>query len=162
MEQANRVEAFDDHRSAVIPWLRTTGIVDHVYGLKKDEIRSAITLPVDDEDPLLQRLTQSMDIMLQEAHSWCFDGPECMLTWPCRVALSRFQSAQVEALGNTRAFDPRMQPITIKAYFKLAKQFLADFRRVAAGRRHHFSADSERDGSRPEDLIDLTSEQLQK
>ena len=31
-EQANLVEGFDDHRSAVIPWLRTTGIVDHLQG----------------------------------------------------------------------------------------------------------------------------------
>lgn len=162
-EQANRVEAFDDHRSAVIPWLRTTGIVDHVHGLKKDEIRAAIALPIDDDDDhVLQRLTQSMDAMLQEAHSWCFDGPECMLTWPCRVVLSRFQSAQVEALGSTRAFDPRKQPNTIKAYFKLAKQFLAYFHRVAAGRHYHFSADSERHGSRPEDLMDPTCEQLQR
>lgn len=106
-DAANRVEGFDGHRSAVIPWLQTTGIADHLHGLKKDEIRAAIALPTDDADAVLPRLLQSMEAMLQEAHSWCFDGPECMLTWPCRVVLSRFQPAQVEAQGSTRAFDPQ-------------------------------------------------------
>ena len=98
--------------------------------------------------------------MLHEAHSWCFDGPECMLTWSCRVVLSRFQSSQVEVLGGTRAFDPSMQPDTLKKYFKLAKQFLAYFRRVATGREYHFSLDSEDDGQRPKDFIEPTGEQL--
>ena len=53
VEQASRVEGFDDHRSAVVPWLRTTGIVDHLQGVKKDEIQAAIALPVDDEDHVI-------------------------------------------------------------------------------------------------------------
>ena len=101
-----------------------------------------------------------MDDVLQQAHSWCFDGPECMLTWPCRVVLSRFQSSQIEMLGNTRAFDPYKGPNALKAYFKLAKQFMAYMYRVGAGRDHHFSEGEEEGMHRPEDIIDLNSEQL--
>lgn len=44
-DDASRVHGFDEHRSAVVPWLRETGIVDHVHGLNKDEIRTAIAVP---------------------------------------------------------------------------------------------------------------------
>ena len=160
-EQANQVQGFHQHRSTVVPWLRQTGIVDHVCGLKKDEIRAAIALPAEEDQGSLYTIVSEMEEMLKEAHSWCFDGPNCMLTWPCRVVLSRFQSSQVDMVGRTRAFEPYKDPGTLKTYFKLAKQFLAYFGRVAANRDHHFSADSE-DIQRPEDVIEPTSEQLQK
>jgi superfamily II DNA helicase RecQ len=159
-EQANRVEGFDDHRSAVVPWLRTTGIVDHVRGLKKDEIRAAIAIPSDDQETTLQMVFDVMEDMLREAHSWCFDGPECMLTWPCRVVLSRFQSSQVELIGSTRAFAPSKNKSTLKTYFKVAKQFLTYLGRVATGRDYHFSVDTEDGIHRPEDVMELTFEQL--
>ena len=89
---SNLVEGFDDHRSAFIPWLKATGIVDHVRGLKKDDIRAAIAFPSGGGGFVLQTVLEATEVMLQEAHKWCFDGPECMLTWPCRVVLSRFQS----------------------------------------------------------------------
>lgn len=156
-EAANRVAGFEDHRSSVLPWLRTTGIVDHVSGLKKDEIRAAISLPSTDEDGVLSAILQGMDDILQHAHSWCFDGPECMLTWPCRVVLSRFQSSQVELLGNTRAFDPYKGPGALKAYFKLAKQFMVYMYRVSA-RAYHFS-EGEEGTHRPEDVMEPPAEQ---
>ena len=90
-DAASRVAGFEDHRSSVLPWLRTTGIVDHVYRLKKDEIRAATSLPSTDETGVLPVILEGMDGLLQQAHSWCFDGPECMLTWPCRVVLAKRQ-----------------------------------------------------------------------
>jgi superfamily II DNA helicase RecQ len=158
---ANLVEGFDGHRSAVIPWLKTTGIVDHVRGLKKDEIRTAIALPSGEEDSVLQNILEEMTTILEEAHKWCFDGPECMLTWPCRVVLSRFQSSQVELIGSTRAFAPSKKGSTLKTYFKAAKQFLAYLDRVAINRGYHFSTDPNDGTHRPEDVIELTAEQLQ-
>ena len=63
-EEANRVAGFDAHRSSVVPWLRTTGIVDHVRGLKKDEIQAAVALPADGEDAVLHTLIEQMGIVL--------------------------------------------------------------------------------------------------
>jgi hypothetical protein len=45
IDDANRVQGIDEHFSAVVPWLRETGIADHVFGLRKDEIRTAIAMP---------------------------------------------------------------------------------------------------------------------
>ena len=160
-DDANRVRGFEEHSSSVVPWLRTTGIIDHVRGLKKDEMRAALALPSAKEEIRLQTITEEMDGILQEAHSWCFDGPECMLTWPCRVVLSRFQSSLVEAIGKTRPFDPNKEPRTLSAYFKLAKQLMVYVDRVAAGRGYHFSVDPGHETQRPEDAIDMSPEQLQ-
>jgi hypothetical protein len=44
-DNANRVHGFDDHVSAMVPWLRETGIADHIRNLRKDEIRTAIAVP---------------------------------------------------------------------------------------------------------------------
>ena len=143
-----------------MPWLRITAIVDHIRGLKKDEIRSAIALPSTDDNNALRTILESMEDVLRQAHSWCFDGPECMLTWPCRVVLSRFQSFQVELLGNTRSFDPNKGPGALKAYFKLAKQFIAYLDRVATSRGYHFSESGEEGTHRPEDVMELSDEQL--
>ncbi|KAJ9619141.1 hypothetical protein H2203_008469 [Taxawa tesnikishii (nom. ined.)] len=155
---ANRVRGFDEHRSTVVPWLRETGIVDHVCGLKKDEIRAAIAVPSRDEGCPLRTIVDAMEDVLREAHGWCFDGPDCMLTWPCRVVLSRFQSSQVESIGKVRPFDPYKEPGTLKVYFKLASQFLSYLERVAICDEYHFSADSE-ETIRPEDVIEPTDKQ---
>lgn len=155
---ANVVEGFDSHLSTVLPWLQTTGIVDHVGGLKKDEIGAAIALRMSDEEPGLERIFETMEETLRKAHGYCFDGPDCMLTWQCRVILGRFQSAQVETLGKTRPFEPCKNPGTLRKYFKLAKQLLAYIYRVAANRNYHFTRDSE-ELRRPEDVMALTSEQ---
>jgi len=155
---ANVVEGFESHRSTVLPWLQTTGIVDHVGGLKKDEVAAAVTSTVAEEESDLGCIFQTMECILREAHRQCFDGPDCMLTWQCRVVLGRFQSAQVETLGRTRPFEPCKNPGTLQKYFKPAKQLLAYIYRVAANRDYHFSRDSE-ELRRPEDVVSLTSEQ---
>jgi len=158
-EYSNRVQGFDEHRSAVVPWLRETGIVDHLGGLKKDEIKAAIALPSPEDNSDLRRIVDATESMLREAHSWCFDGTDCMLTWPCRVVLSRFQSSQVESFGKIRPFDPHKEPNTLKTYFKVAKQALVYFDRVAAGDDYFFSAESE-ESVRPEDHVQPTEKQL--
>lgn len=160
-EDANRVRGFDDHRSTVIPWLRETGIVDHLRGLKKDEIKAATALSSPEKDiSYLPRIIESAESMLREAHSWCFDGDDCMLTWPCRVVLSRFQSSQTESFGKIRPFDQYKEPKTLKTYFSTAKRVLAYFDRIAAGEDYFFSAKSEEESFRPEDHVDPTQKQL--
>lgn len=160
-EDANRVRGFSDHRSTVVPWLRETGIVDHLQGLKKNEIKAATALPSPENDSsYLPRITEAAESMLREAHSWCFDGDDCMLTWPCRVVLSRFQSSQTESFGKTRPFDQYKEPKTIKTYFSTAKRVLAYFDRVAAGEDYFFSAESDEERYRPEDHVEPTQKQL--
>jgi len=53
-KNGNIVHGFDRHPSAVVPWLRRTGIADHVRGLEKDEIRASFIEPRDsDSEPEL-------------------------------------------------------------------------------------------------------------
>ena len=96
VDDANRVHGFNDHVSAVVPWLRETGIADHVHGLSKDEIRTAIAVPPPGEDDTPRVIIDAMESLLRDAHRLCFDGPDCMLTYQCRVVLSRFQPSQVD------------------------------------------------------------------
>ena len=159
-DRARRVQGFADHRSTVVPWLRETGIADHIRGLSKDEIRTAIALPEQGREPILHDIIRELDSLLHEAHGWCFDGPDCLLTWPCRVVLSRFQSSLVETTGKTRAFDPYKESASLKAYFTLAKRCLAYFARVAAGEDYHFTRDDGGDVATPEDVIEVTEQQL--
>lgn len=126
-EAANLVQGFDKHRSTVVPWLRETGIAEHINGLNKDEIRDAIALPSPDHDDCLNEIIEAMESLLRDAHSLCFDGSECMLTWPCRVVLSRFQPSQIDLVGKTRAFDPYKEQGTLKTYFRLAHRFVSYF-----------------------------------
>lgn len=160
LAQANQVDGFDKHASTVVPWLSTTGIADHIKGLRKDQIRTAIALPPSDEQSPLQIIINETDKLLREAHSWCFDGPECMLTWPCRVVLGRFQSSQIELMGKTRAFAPRKDATTLKTYFHTSKRFLAYLDRVGASRHDHFNIEPGSGGTAPEEVIELTKEQL--
>ncbi|TKA56062.1 hypothetical protein B0A55_13342, partial [Friedmanniomyces simplex] len=74
-DEANRVQGFDEHRSTVVPWLRETGVVDHLRGLKKDEIRAAIALPPSDEGGYLRKVVKATEDLLRDAHQRCFDGP---------------------------------------------------------------------------------------
>ncbi|TKA62502.1 hypothetical protein B0A55_10993 [Friedmanniomyces simplex] len=124
------------------------------------EIKAAIALPPPGEESSLSRIIDTMDAMLREAHSWCFDGPDCMLTWPCRIVLSRFQSPQSESFGKVRPFDPYKEPGTLKTYFGTALRALAYFDRVAATPEYFFSPDTE-DSRRPEDSMKPTEEQLE-
>ncbi|KAI7140984.1 hypothetical protein KC316_g16311, partial [Hortaea werneckii] len=161
VNDANRVRGFSDHRSTVVPWVRETGIVDHLHGLQKDEIRAATALPPRENDSsYLPRITEAAESMLQEAHSWCFDGADCMLSWPCRVVLGRFQSSQTESFGKIRPFDQYKEPKSITTYFSTAKRALAYFDRIVAREDYFFTAESGEDCLRPEDHVSPTQEQL--
>ena len=145
----------------MVPWLRETGIIKHIGRLKKDEIKAAIALPSPEGEDVLQEIMDAMESVLREAHGLCFDGTECMLTWPCRVVLSRFQSSQVDSIGKTRAFDPYKEPGTLKTYFRLAQRFLSYFHRVIFPDEYYFSIDeTEEQAERPEDAVEATDEQL--
>ena len=103
-----------------------------------------------------------MESLLRDAHRLCFDGPECMLTYQCRVVLSRFQPAQVDLTGKTRPFDPYKGSKSLATYFGMALRFVSYFSRVVAADEYHFSAAAEDDDDtqRPEDIIEATDEQL--
>ena len=160
-EAANLVQGFDDHRSTVVPWLRETGIVKHIAQLKKDEIKAAIALPSSEGESELRKIIDAMESLLREAHSLCFDGTECMLTWPCRVVLSHFQSSQVDMVGKTRAFDPYKEPGTLKSYFGISQRFLSYFHRVIFPNEYYFDIeDNDEQTERPEDVVEATDEQL--
>jgi hypothetical protein len=160
----NRVRGFDDHVSAVVPWLRETGIADHIQNLRKDEIRTAIAVPPLGDESDLRTIVDAMESLLRDAHRLCFDGPECMLTYQCRVVLSRFQPSQVDLTGKTRPFDPYEGPKSLASYFGIALRFVSYFSRVVASDEYHFSpaadADDNVEDQRPEDVIDATDEQL--
>ena len=161
-EDADRVHGFDDHVSAVVPWLRETGIADHIRSLRKDEIRTAIAVPLPGDESELRTIIDAMEALLLDAHRLCFDGPDCMLTYQCRVVLSRFQPSQVDLTGKTRPFDPYKGPKSLAAYFGIALRFVSYFSRVVAPDEYHFSAVAEDDDDiqRPEDVIKATDEQL--
>ena len=162
IDDANRVQGFDDHVSAVVPWLREIGIADHVFGLRKDEIRTAIAMPLLGDKSDLSTIVDAMQSLLQDAHRLCFDGPDCMLPYQCRVILSRFQPSQVDLTGKTRPFDPYKGPKSLVSYFGTALRFVSYFSRVVAPDEYHFSAIAENDDDmqRPEDTIEATDEQL--
>ena len=105
-----------------------------------------------------------MESLLQDAHRLCFDGPDCMLTYQCRVVLSRFQPSQVDLIGKTRPFDSYKGPKSLATYFGIAHRFVSYFSKVVAPDDYHFSlvADAEDDSERqrPEDIIGATDEQL--
>ena len=162
---ANVVHGFDGHRSAVVPWLQRTGIVEHVRGLEKDRIHASIAVPRNaDDEPALFLMLEVMEEILRAAHSWCFDGPDCMLNWPRQLALTRFFTA---APGQKiRAFEPKKEPSTVKINFGYWKQFLAYCYRVAYRGGHFHTTDDanedDDDGRRtPEDCIQLTDAQEQ-
>ena len=48
----------------------------------------------------------------------------------------------------------------LKAYFKLAKQLIVYLDRVAAGRDYHFGSSKDEGMHMPEDVIELSDEQL--
>jgi hypothetical protein len=75
------VHRFDDYVSAVVPWLRETGIANHIHSLRKDEIRTAIAVPLPRDESELCTIINAMEALLQDAYRLCFDGPDCMLTY---------------------------------------------------------------------------------
>jgi hypothetical protein len=92
--EANIVYSFNSHKSTMVPWLRRTGIEEHTRGLKKDEIHASFAVPkAVESEPELVLILEIMDKIFIEVHSWCFDGPDYMLTWPRQLALSRFYTS---------------------------------------------------------------------
>ena len=156
------MHGFSEHVSAVVPWLREIGIADHIHSLRKDEIRTAIAVPRPGDESELRTIIDAMESLLKDAHRLCFDGPECMLTYQCRVVLSRFQPSQVDLTGKTRPFDPYKGPKSLATYFGMALRFVSYFSRVVAPDEYHFSAmvAGDDDIQRPEDIIEATDEQL--
>ncbi|KUJ17840.1 uncharacterized protein LY89DRAFT_747774 [Mollisia scopiformis] len=68
--EANIVHGFDSHRSAVILWLRRTGIEEHTRGLKKDEMHASFAVPKTAEsEPELFLMLEIMDEIFTEAYS---------------------------------------------------------------------------------------------
>ena len=165
--EANKVHGFESHRSAVVPWLGRTGIANHVRGLQKDEMHASYALPksADEGEPELFLMLEVMDEILAEAHGWCFDGPDCMLTWPRQLALSRFHGAPTSSApascraGRARGFDPKKEPSTLRTNFGYWKQFMAYCYRVAYRGSHFTPPLSADQGGCPEDWIRLTDEQ---
>jgi hypothetical protein len=90
----------------VVPWLRETGIADHVHGLSKDEIRTAIAVPLLGEDDTPRVIIDAMESLLRDAHRLCFDGPDCMLTYQCRVVLSSITKDIDSSNDSTRLSAP--------------------------------------------------------
>ncbi len=62
----------------------------------------------------LSLMLEVMNEIFSEAHSWCFDGLNCMLTWPRQLALSRFHAA---AVGKAQGFNPQKEAGTLKTNF---------------------------------------------
>ncbi|KAM0271094.1 hypothetical protein ACHAQH_009227 [Verticillium albo-atrum] len=157
---ARVVEGFDGHRSAVVPWLGRIGIADHLRGLDKGEIQAAFAVPrkgddISSEEPELGAILDGMDEVLTETHRWCFDGPECRLTWPRQLALSRFRTSD-SVTHKMRGFDPKKARSTVNTNFLYWKQLLSFYFHVIH-RGGHFAKE---DGTQtPEDCIRPTKEQ---
>lgn len=131
-------------------------------GLKKDEIQTATAVPLSGDQSDLGTIVDAMQSVLQDAHRLCFDGPDCMLTYQCRVVLSRFQPSQVDLTGKTRPFDPYKGSKSLATYFGMALRFVSYFSRVVAADEYYCSAVAEDDDEtqRLEDVIEATDEQL--
>jgi hypothetical protein len=144
--------------------LRETGIADHIRSLRKDEIRTAIAVPRSRDESELYTIIDAMESLLRDAYRLCFDGPDCMLTYQCRVVLSRFQPSQVDLIGKTRPFDPYKGAKSLTSYFGIALRFVSYFSRVIAPNEYHFSlaadTDDDVEDQRPEDIIEATDDQL--
>jgi hypothetical protein len=60
-EDANRLHGFGDHVYAVVPWLKETGIADHIRSLRKDEIRTAIAVSPPGDESELRTIIDAME-----------------------------------------------------------------------------------------------------
>jgi hypothetical protein len=90
--EAEQVQAFDHHKSSVIPWVRSCGFDQVLKGFETKETRQC-WCPVGDEEldgDLVQRVVRVAGQMLEETWKWCVDGPGYRLTRPIAVQLSQF------------------------------------------------------------------------
>jgi hypothetical protein len=120
-------------------------------------MHASFVLPKDAEsEPELFLILEVMDEIFIEAHGWCFDSPDCILTWPRQLALSRFYTAA--ALGQkTRAFDPKKEPAMLRTNFGYWKQLLTYYYHIVH-RGGHFTGEDD-DQRTPEHCIRLTGAQ---
>lgn len=159
IEEADIVHGFDSHRSAVVPWLRRTGIEMHTRGLLKNEMFASFAVPTNaDTEPELFLMIDVLSDLLSEAHGRCFDGPDCILTWPRQLALSRFHTTSVPG-QKMRAFEPKKEPSALMTYFSYWKQLLTYCYRVAHGAGHFRRDGGTAQQQVPEDCIRLTGDQ---
>jgi hypothetical protein len=84
-------------------------------GLKKDKMHAFFAVPkLVESEPELVLILEVIDEIFTKAHNWCFDSPDCMLTWPRQLVLSRFHTA---AVGKARGFDPKKELNTLRTNF---------------------------------------------
>jgi hypothetical protein len=108
--------------------------------LKKDKIYTSFAIPKTIESkPELFLILEVMDEIFIEAYSWYFDGPDCILIWPCQLALSRFHTITMD---KARGFDSKKEPNMLKTNFGYWKQFLTYSYRVAYRGSHFITADN--------------------
>lgn len=108
-EEADICQQLASHKFPVLLWLRRQ-TKEHMRGPQKDEICASFCCAY--KMPTVKRCFLMINIlsnMLLEAHGWCFDGGECILTWPRHLALSRFYTAGVPE-QNMCAFEPKKEP----------------------------------------------------
>jgi hypothetical protein len=123
--------------------------------LKKNEIHAFFAiLKLVESEPELVLILEVIDEIFTEAYSWCFDGPDYMLTWLRQLVLSRFHTI---AVGKTRGFDPKKEPNTLRTNFGYWKQFLTYYYRVAYYGSYFTTADD--DQRTPKSCIRLTDTQ---
>jgi hypothetical protein len=116
--EVERVRAFDDHKSSVIPWVRSCGFDRHLKGLDTKEVRRSYRR-LDQREPdqaLVQKVAAVSEQLLDETWRWCVDGPQCRLTRPMAVVLSQFWT---EATIHARGFRIGIGTGTKVRYFGL-------------------------------------------
>lgn len=59
-------------------------------------------------------MLEVMNEIFSEAHSWCFDGLNCMLTWSQQLVLSRFHAA---VMSKAQGFNLQKEAGTLKTNF---------------------------------------------
>jgi hypothetical protein len=117
---------------------------------------SFVVLKAAKRKPKLVLMLKVMEEILIEAYSWCFDGSNCIITWPQQLALSCFYTAAV--LGQKmHTFNLKKEPNTLKANFGYWKQFLTYCYRVAYYSSHFTTANN--DQRTPKSCIWLTDAQ---
>jgi hypothetical protein len=131
--QAGRVQDGGDHKSEVIPWIRSCGFDRHLKNLDKKEIRRSGRKPEmhEPDAELLQKVANMAVRLLDETWEWCTDGPNCRLTRPMAVILSQFWT---EATIHARGFRVGIGPDTKVRYFGLWANMVVYFARVSRGR----------------------------
>lgn len=134
--QFNRVPAFDEHKSSIIPWVRSCGFDRHYQGFDQKAIRQSYQQPSsspdeDEEAILIGHVASRAKALLEETWSWCVDGPQCRLTRPMAVMLSQFWT---EASIHSKGFRANISEAARKEYFQLWAGCIIYFWKVSTKR----------------------------